>query len=134
MNDVAHVIKTALLEAGGILREGFAVPRATWRNKGAVDLVTEWDMKSEAAIRKIIGSALPGHAILGEEGVFLVVDKELVLGGDLHLLAAVWGLDADPVPRVLRGPDADRPTLVGEGLVASLVGDPVGHFALHTGI
>ena len=47
------------------------------------------------------------------------------LGGDLHLLTAVWGLDVDPVPRVLRGPDADRPTLVGEGLVASLVGDPV---------
>ena len=82
MNDVASVIRTALLEAGGILREGFAVPRATWRNKGAVDLVTEWDMKSEAAIRKIIGSALPGHAILGEEG-----------GGTLAREGWLWVVD-----------------------------------------
>lgn len=82
MNDITAVVKKALLEAGDILREGFAVPRATWRNKGAVDLVTEWDMKSEATIRKIIADALPGHAILGEEG-----------GGTLNREGWLWIVD-----------------------------------------
>lgn len=36
--------------------------------KGATDLVTETDSKSEAAILRIISEAFPQHAVLGEEG------------------------------------------------------------------
>lgn len=38
------------------------------RKKGAVDLVTEVDEASEAAIRKVLEKATPGFAVLGEEG------------------------------------------------------------------
>jgi len=38
------------------------------RHKGAIDLVTEVDLASEAAIREVLGRATPGIPVLGEEG------------------------------------------------------------------
>jgi myo-inositol-1(or 4)-monophosphatase len=37
------------------------------REKGATDFVTDADLASEAAIRRIVGERFPDHAILGEE-------------------------------------------------------------------
>lgn len=44
-------------------RSGTAV-----RKKGAIDLVTEWDLRSEEFLRRGLARAFPGHAVVAEEG------------------------------------------------------------------
>lgn len=53
-------------EAGEILREGYGRRHAPER-KGAIDLVTEYDRRSEAALLARIAERFPGHAVLAEE-------------------------------------------------------------------
>src|ERR1700758_4942456 len=54
-------------EAGAILREEFDQPRQI-SYKGDVDLVTQADKRSEAAIVKRLTEYFPEHAIVAEEG------------------------------------------------------------------
>ncbi|MDL2227062.1 inositol monophosphatase [Deltaproteobacteria bacterium OttesenSCG-928-M10] len=64
-----RALKTALdaAQAGAdIIMEGFGRKPAV-RHKGATDLVTEYDLKSEEAVKKIIGRAYPDHQLVGEE-------------------------------------------------------------------
>ncbi|MDR0882682.1 MAG: inositol monophosphatase [Candidatus Adiutrix sp.] len=54
-------------EAGaGELMSGYG-RRPQVRHKGTSDLVTEYDLRSEAIIRQIVGRAFPDHLIVGEE-------------------------------------------------------------------
>jgi myo-inositol-1(or 4)-monophosphatase len=55
-------------EAGAILREGYgrAVDKRI-EHKGAIDLVTEFDRRSEAFILSALRREYPGHAIVAEE-------------------------------------------------------------------
>jgi myo-inositol-1(or 4)-monophosphatase len=53
--------------AGKILRKGFSTDFQV-RYKGAIDPVTEYDLKSEAYITSRIKKRCPGHSILAEEG------------------------------------------------------------------
>jgi myo-inositol-1(or 4)-monophosphatase len=57
----------AAKEAGAILRDEFSRP-AKISYKGDVDLVTEADRRSEAAIVAHLKREFPAHAIVGEEG------------------------------------------------------------------
>lgn len=62
-------LKVALdaAEAGAsVLMDGYG-RRPSVRFKGASDLVTEYDLRSEELIRKIIGRAYPDHLLVGEE-------------------------------------------------------------------
>lgn len=62
-------LKVALdaAEAGAsALMDGYG-RRPSVRFKGASDLVTEYDLRSEEIIRKIIGRAYPDHLLVGEE-------------------------------------------------------------------
>jgi myo-inositol-1(or 4)-monophosphatase len=68
MNDIMRVLEEMLHGAGSILLEGYRSRLDSWTNKGRVDLVTEWDLKSEHYIRQTIENRFPGHTILGEEG------------------------------------------------------------------
>ncbi|MEP7028886.1 MAG: inositol monophosphatase family protein [Candidatus Eisenbacteria bacterium] len=52
--------------AGAILREGYGRP-GTIDYKGGIDLVTEFDRRSEAYVRAELARRFPGHAWLGEE-------------------------------------------------------------------
>jgi myo-inositol-1(or 4)-monophosphatase len=52
--------------AGAILREGYGRP-GTIDYKGGIDLVTEFDRRSEACVRAELARRFPGHAWLGEE-------------------------------------------------------------------
>src|SRR5580700_3544311 len=52
--------------AGRLLRQGYGRAREV-SHKGLVDLVTEWDRRSEEAILRMIREAFPTHAILAEE-------------------------------------------------------------------
>jgi myo-inositol-1(or 4)-monophosphatase len=57
----------AVLGAGRILQKGFRAPRE-YRLKGAIDLVTEWDLKSQQSITSRIAARFPDHDFLVEEG------------------------------------------------------------------
>src|SRR5690606_8221294 len=53
-------------EAGKLLMEGWRGAPAI-QKKGAIDLVTEYDLRSEALIRERMREAFPAHAIIAEE-------------------------------------------------------------------
>jgi myo-inositol-1(or 4)-monophosphatase len=53
-------------EAGEILREGYG-QRHDPEKKGVIDLVTEYDRRSEAVLIERIAQRFPGHAVLAEE-------------------------------------------------------------------
>jgi myo-inositol-1(or 4)-monophosphatase len=53
-------------EAGAIVLEGHGREHAPER-KGRIDLVTEYDRRSEARLLERIGARFPGHAVLAEE-------------------------------------------------------------------
>jgi len=63
LRDFAARIAT---EAGAILREGWGRTHAPER-KGRIDLVTEYDRRSEALLLERVRAAHPAHAILAEE-------------------------------------------------------------------
>ncbi len=65
MTDEVEVAVHAARAAAAIARQG--LPR-TVAHKGAVDLVTEIDLRCEEAIRKALERRAPGVPVLGEEG------------------------------------------------------------------
>lgn len=68
--DIDTVLETAVTaarRAGDILREGWSHPKHI-RFKGEINLVTEYDLKSEQIIVDVISSRFPGHDIIAEEG------------------------------------------------------------------
>src|SRR5438067_8297425 len=65
--EVREVALQAAQAAGEILRSGFGKVKHL-RFKGEVDLVTEVDERSEAAVVDVIRRRFPDHRILAEEG------------------------------------------------------------------
>lgn len=65
--DMALKVALSAAEAGaGVLMGGYGRhPEA--RLKDRISLVTEYDLRSEAVVRKIIGRAYPEHLVVGEE-------------------------------------------------------------------
>lgn len=53
-------------EAGAIVREGHGRAHAP-EHKGRIDLVTEYDRRSEARLLALVREHFPGHAVLAEE-------------------------------------------------------------------
>src|SRR5690242_8146512 len=66
MSDYLEVAITAARQAGAIVRAGYG-QSVTITHKGAIDLVTEFDKRSEALILGRLREAFPGHAIHSEE-------------------------------------------------------------------
>lgn len=66
MQRIKRVGIAAACNGGKALQEHFGKLRSV-RKKGAIDLVTEADIRSEAAIIDTIARAFPDHAILAEE-------------------------------------------------------------------
>lgn len=66
MERIKSVGIAAACRGGKILQEHFGKLQSI-RKKGAIDLVTEADVRSEAAIIETITGAFPDHAILAEE-------------------------------------------------------------------
>ncbi|MFK7986159.1 MAG: inositol monophosphatase [Sandaracinaceae bacterium] len=65
------------LEAGRLLMEGWrGAPDV--QQKGRIDLVTEYDLKSEALLRERMRDAFPEHGWVGEETDAVHRDRELV--------------------------------------------------------
>jgi myo-inositol-1(or 4)-monophosphatase len=69
--DLAQITKTAIdiaREAGDLLREGFGRAGAIGSKSSSIDLVTEYDLATEALITGRLQSAFPTHSLIGEEG------------------------------------------------------------------
>lgn len=66
----AHALETAQ----AIAAEAAELALGGWRSgteiqkKGTIDLLTEYDLKTETLIRERLGAAFPDHRIVGEEG------------------------------------------------------------------
>jgi myo-inositol-1(or 4)-monophosphatase len=60
--------RTIAEEAGAIVLAGWRSAEVDVRDKGAIDLVTQFDLASEACIRERMAVAFPAHAIVAEEG------------------------------------------------------------------
>lgn len=67
MEELLLVAIEAVRKAGQILREELGKERVI-TYKGAIDLVTDVDRRSEAAIVEVVRAAFPNHAVVGEEG------------------------------------------------------------------
>ncbi|MCU0682066.1 MAG: inositol monophosphatase [Polyangiaceae bacterium] len=66
MSEIEAVLRAALDTAGAVLMRHYgAVDRVD--EKGAIDLVTQADRESEAAIKALIREHFPDHAIVAEE-------------------------------------------------------------------
>ena len=66
MSDILHIAEVIARQAGAILMEGYGNVRHI-QQKGAIDLVTEFDQRSEEVILSAIQREFPEHAILAEE-------------------------------------------------------------------
>ncbi len=67
MDEVLRVATKIAREAGEILMQGWRRAPAV-RKKGAIDLVTDFDLRSEALLRERMRDAFPEHALVAEEG------------------------------------------------------------------
>src|SRR3990172_9130807 len=67
MSDWMTIAEHVAREAGAMLREGYGSAK-TIEHKGVIDLVTEFDRRSEALIVSALRQAFPDHAIRAEEG------------------------------------------------------------------
>ena len=65
--EARSVAEAAARAGGAVVRAALDGP-AQVRNKGAVDLVTEVDLASEAAILRLLQDRMPGVPVLAEEG------------------------------------------------------------------
>jgi myo-inositol-1(or 4)-monophosphatase len=66
MSDYLTVAIEAALAAGALVREGYGQALQV-EHKGAIDLVTEYDHRSEALILARLRAAFPDHAVNAEE-------------------------------------------------------------------
>lgn len=61
------IARGAAAEASGLIMQGFRQQTQVTK-KGEIDLVTEWDLRSERLIVDRLGAAFPDHRIVAEEG------------------------------------------------------------------
>ena len=66
VSDILQFIESIARQAGAVLREGYGNVRHI-QQKGVIDLVTEFDKRSEELILSAIQREFPDHAILAEE-------------------------------------------------------------------
>ena len=66
MSDILQIVEGISRQAGAVLMEGYGNVRHI-QQKGVIDLVTEFDERSEEVIISSLHQAYPEHAILAEE-------------------------------------------------------------------
>ena len=66
MSVILQVVENIIRQAGAIVMEGYGNVRHI-QQKGVIDLVTEFDKRSEEVIISSIQQEFPDHAILAEE-------------------------------------------------------------------
>jgi myo-inositol-1(or 4)-monophosphatase len=66
VSDILQLVEMIARQAGAVLMEGYGNVRHI-QQKGVIDLVTEFDKRSEDVIISLIQQEFPDHAILAEE-------------------------------------------------------------------
>ena len=66
MSDILQMVESIARQAGAVLMTGYGNVRHI-RQKGVIDLVTEFDKRSEEVILSFIQREFPDHAVLAEE-------------------------------------------------------------------
>ena len=66
MSDILQMVEATARQAGAVLMSGYGNVRHV-QQKGVIDLVTEFDKRSEDLILSFIQQEFPDHAILAEE-------------------------------------------------------------------
>lgn len=66
MSDILRIVEDVARRAGTILRKGYGNVRYI-QQKGVIDLVTEYDKRSQDLIVSSMQRNFPGYAILAEE-------------------------------------------------------------------
>src|SRR5688572_26715710 len=66
MSDILQIAEIIVRKAGDILKQGYGNVRHI-QQKGVIDLVTEFDVRSEEIIISALKKEFPDHAILAEE-------------------------------------------------------------------
>lgn len=61
-----NLLKNAALEGGEILKNGFSQTKSVHK-KGAVDLLTQYDLAVESCVKEALSKSLPGWEIVAEE-------------------------------------------------------------------
>ena len=67
LDHALQVARAAAAEAGALLMEGLG-QEIHVQNKGSIDLVTQWDQRSEALVVGRLRQAFPDHLVVAEEG------------------------------------------------------------------
>ncbi len=137
MSDVLPIAEAIARRAGAIVMEGFGHVRQV-RQKGAIDLVTEFDQRSEEVIVSYLQKEFPGHAILAEESglhqrtseyqwVVDPIDGTTNFAHGIPLFAITLALlrGKVPVAGVVYDPLHDEMFSAAQGQGASLNGRPI---------
>jgi myo-inositol-1(or 4)-monophosphatase len=66
MSDILQIAEVIVRKAGDVLKQGYGNVRHI-QQKGVIDLVTEFDVRSEEIIISSLKNEFPDHAILAEE-------------------------------------------------------------------
>lgn len=77
MSELLAIAATAARAAAHLLRD--ARPEAIKTKGNPKDLVTEWDLRSEDAIRTVLAERTPGIPVLGEEGGGADADRRWIV-------------------------------------------------------
>ncbi|MGE0609051.1 MAG: inositol monophosphatase [Pirellulales bacterium] len=72
MSDFLAICEQAARAGGAVLQEWAG--KFSVREKGPADLVTEADLASQEAVKKVVLGAFPQHGFLGEEGGYVPVE------------------------------------------------------------
>jgi len=68
LREIRDVAQRIAMGAGDLLLTGWRSGDPQVRKKGAIDLVTDYDLRSEELLRRQLEDAFPTDAIVGEEG------------------------------------------------------------------
>ncbi|MEW6566667.1 MAG: inositol monophosphatase family protein [Chloroflexota bacterium] len=119
--------------SGALLRQGYGNATEV-RHKGSVELVTEYDVRSEELIRSALAAAFPAEAVQGEEGGLTgagegrwLVDPldgtaNFAHGIPIFCVSIAWLQGSEPLLGVVYDPLRDELFEGGAGLGARLNG------------
>jgi len=140
MSDTLALVQEIARRAGAVLRDGFG--RVTHvEHKGATDLVTDYDRRSEDLILAALRARFPDHAVLAEEsgasggdgtpgGYRWLVDPldgttNFAHGLPTFAVSIALTLDNRPIVGVVYDPMRDEMFAAEAGRGATLNGDPI---------
>ncbi|UPK75588.1 inositol monophosphatase [Nocardioidaceae bacterium SCSIO 66511] len=118
------VARSAALEVGDLIREGFGAAGGISFKRDFHDVVTEYDKRAEQVIVDILQSKVPGSTVCGEEGGFLAGDADATVES-----AITWYVDPiDGTGNFARGLPfccVSIAAATADALVAGIVYDPL---------